>query len=123
MNEPRGTKKWLEDNFPADEITDEIAASNPLKVEDYEPHFDRSGNVRRVLGSITDEVDAHAGGVPRNTRDAVGRYLVNDDVVPGITDQEQVDDAFDSLIDHGLVEQNDDGSYSLTTEGWIELSN
>jgi hypothetical protein len=104
-------------------ITAEHNASNPLKVDDYEPHFPRESHTRRVLGTITDEEDAQAGGVPRNTRDAVARVMVPDETSPKITEQAHVDAEFDALAEAGLIEQRDDGSYGLTRAGWVELSN
>jgi hypothetical protein len=109
-----------EPGYTFEEITEEHNATNPLRVDDYEPVFDRHGLTRKVFAFITDEVDAHAGGVPRNTTEAIGRVLRLDGVV---SDFDQVQGELDRLEAAGLIEQRDDGSYFLTREGWIERSN
>jgi hypothetical protein len=35
----------------------------------------------------------------------------------------QVQEEIDQLVEAGLVEQRDDGSYGLTDDGWVERSN
>jgi hypothetical protein len=111
-----------------DEITDDIHEQQPYYVEDYTPVFDRDSRARRVLAHITDEEDAAAGGVPRNTAETLTRVLAADDKSPDFDlDPEQslptVEAQLDRLVEAGLVSQRKDGSYKLTEDGYREVYN
>lgn len=114
------------------------------QLADYEPHFDRLGGARRLLGHITDEVDDHRVG-PRNTIPALALDLatepsstqfphpsttalrlngVNVELPEGTrTTEQQVEELLERLIAAGLVERRDGGTYAVTDAGWIELRN
>jgi hypothetical protein len=118
---PDELQQWMDENAGAEEVTEEMNASNPFRMDDYEPVFDREGLERRTLTHITDE--EHYTGAPRNTPTEVGRFMVNDPATPAAESQEDVDAAFAQLEMNGLIEQRDDGSYVLTRDGWVEMSN
>lgn len=95
---------------------------NPDAVEDYEPHFERTGTTRRVLGHITDE--DHVGRGPRNTTARLAQELAEDPYT-AISDgqDDQVQAHLDDLEGAGLVEVRDDGTYEVTEAGRVELAN
>jgi hypothetical protein len=115
----------------------ETPAEHPMAqyvVPDYEPHFDRSGTTRRVLGHVTD--DEHVGRGPRNTVKRLFEELeedphtrtfktnVTDDGVERVPFVEQdVQDHLDKLTEAGLLEKRDDGTYGVTRAGVVELVN
>ena len=105
-----------EDPYPSGEFSE----GHPDHVEDYEPHFDRTGTTRRVLGFITDE--EHMGRA-RNTVAVLADDLA-DDPYTAVEHREQdaVQNHLDALEEAGLVEQND-GVYSVTDAGRTELAN
>lgn len=107
--------------------------------EDYEPHFDRSGTTRRVLGHITDE--DHVGRGPRNTTERLAVELAEDPntrIFPAstagdATDEHEgieaydpatvVQEHLDELLAAGLIAARDDGAYEVTEAGRVELVN
>jgi hypothetical protein len=92
------------------------------QVEGYEPVLDRLSVERRVLGHITDE--HHAGRGPRNTFARLDQELGEDphtDYEEGNVDR--LDAMLAELIDEGLVEERDNGTYGLTDAGFTELAN
>ena len=91
-----------------------------LTVEDYEPHFDRAGTERRVLGHITD--DDHVGRGPRNNIDRLALELSEDPNTRYAGNIDQLQDYLDALEQAGLVEQAD-GVYTVTDAGRTELAN
>jgi hypothetical protein len=115
------------------EITAEYRAAQPYARDDYEPTFPRDSNTRRVLQFVTDEEDAFAvfgaGTAPRNTTPAIAAAMFQDENSPGVSSEDydeacaQVQEELDALVEAGLVEQRDDGSYGLTKDGWVERSN
>jgi hypothetical protein len=123
--------KKSDDTF--DEITPEIRAAQPYAVEDYEPEFPRDSTTRRVLGFITDDEDAFAaigpGTAPRNTPQALTIALMGDENTPGIPNDDMseaaglVADELELLVNAGFIVERDDGSYGLTDDGFVELSN
>jgi hypothetical protein len=86
--------------------------------DEYEPHFERLGTIRRVLGFISDE--DHLGR-PRNTVDVLQEDLV-DDPNTAFTDDDDVREHLDELQAHGFVELRDDGTYAITPAGLMELT-
>lgn len=125
-----GMQEWLDKYSGAETITQEMNDENPMRNNAhphdpaaYEPLFPRESFTHYVLAHITDEVDALAGGVPRNTQEAVGRFMVLDNVVPYVTTMEQTAAEIDRLHEAGLIEHREDGSYYLTNNGWAELTN
>lgn len=92
--------------------------------EDYEPHFDRSGTARRVLGHITDE--DHVGRGPRNTLDRLHQELAEDPhtrIEGDAAGAQRVDELLGELIAAGLVQPRDDGTLEVTEDGRVELVN
>lgn len=91
-------------------------------VEDYEPHFDRLGTERRVLGHITDE--DHVGRGPRNTPERLALELAEDPYTAIEFDElGVVQGHLDALEEAGLVEKREDGTYGVTEAGLTELVN
>ena len=91
------------------------------QVEDYEPHFERTGPTRRVMGFITDE--EHMGR-PRNTLEAIADDLADDPNSPfGHGQDDQVQEHLSELEEAGLVEQREDGTWALTEAGLVEGQN
>lgn len=110
----------------------------------YEPRFDRGSGFRRVLMSITDEVDVSALG-PRNSIPALAYFLARNPDSPHVnkpsstlvkllqgaelglaedaTAEGQVRRYLAALADAGLVAEREDGSYELTDAGRHELRN
>lgn len=118
---------------------------HPDVVVDYQPRFVRESGERRVLGSVSDEVDRSALG-PRNTVSALTYFLARNPDTPHVnrpsitvlrqvqpnvmldlphdqTAEAQVEGYLAALIKAGLVEQRDDGSYAVTDAGRVELAN
>lgn len=99
---------------------------HPCQVAGYEPHFDRLGVTRRVLGHVTDEVDVDAVG-PRNTLEALSYGLATDANTPlhGTSTEvaPEVQEHLDSLVEAGLLKVRKDGSYEVTAAGLTELRN
>jgi hypothetical protein len=105
------------------QVTAKTRAADPHAREDYEPVFDRDSFERRVLAFVTDEEDATAspiGAVPRNSIPAVAHAMRRDH--PDLGEQD-VEAALAKLVDGGLVEQRDDGTYGLTEDGFVERKN
>lgn len=99
---------------------DEFSEGHPDAVEDYEPHFDRVGTHRRVLGFISDE--EHLGR-PRNTLDVLAEDLADDpNTAIGHEQQDVVAKHLEALEAAGLVSQKD-GVYKVTKAGRVELAN
>jgi hypothetical protein len=98
---------------------------HPRQVPGYEPHFDRMGTHRRVLGHITDE--DHVGRGPRNNPERLGLELGEDPFTAIEGDplevQPVVQKYLDELVVAGLVEPREDGTYVVTEAGQIELAN
>lgn len=91
-------------------------------VEDYEPHFDRLGTERRVLGQITD--DDHVGRGPRNTVERLSVELAEDPYTAiEFNEEDAVQGHLDALEEAGLVEKREDGTYGVTEAGLTELVN
>jgi hypothetical protein len=89
---------------------------------DFEPVLDRLSTERRVLGHITDE--DHMGRGPRNTTERLALELAEDPNSAVEFDEEgAVQDMLDTLVEAGLIEQRDDGTYALTELGFTELAN
>lgn len=107
-------------DFPQEPEQPEL---HPDHVPGYEPHFDRMGLTRRVLGFVTDE--DHLGLGPRNTHDLIARDMAGDVNSPQVTwdDSSRVQPALDKLVEAGLLEQREDGSYAVTEAGRVELRN
>ncbi len=98
----------------------EFSEGHPDAVEDYEPHFDRMGTTRRVLAFITDE--EHLGTV-RNTPEALAQELNDDPYTNYDGDPEELQEYLDKLVEAGLVNARDDGTYEVTQAGRVELAN
>jgi hypothetical protein len=103
---------------PPDTPDDQLA---PDQVEDYEPHFERTGIERRVLAHITD--DDHVGRGPRNTAERLSQELDEDPFSPFVADEDDVQVQLDELEEAGLIEARGDGTYGVTEPGRIELAN
>jgi hypothetical protein len=107
-----------------DEVTAESRAEDPHAREDYEPKFSRDSYTRRVLAFTTDQEDSTAtpepGAVPRNTPFAIMWSMRTDH--PGKT-EENVHDELLKLVEAGMVQQRDDGTFALTDDGHVELKN
>jgi hypothetical protein len=93
----------------------------PDQVEDYEPSFDRAGIERRVLGYVTD--DDHVGRGPRNTPARLAQELDEDPFSPFVAEEDDVATHLEALVEAGLVEERDDGTYAVTDAGRVELAN
>jgi hypothetical protein len=93
---------------------------HPNQVEGYEPQFERSGTERRVLAHITDE--DHVGRGPRNTIERLQEEL-EEDPNTAISVGDGVRPYLDELKAAGLVVESDDGVYSVTDAGQVELAN
>jgi hypothetical protein len=106
---------------------------HPDQVEGYDPHFARDSVQRRVLAYITD--DDHVGRGPRNTADRLAQELDEDPNTPFVlegfddpatgepVEGDDVQGYLDELVEAGLVEARDDGTYGVTEPGRIELVN
>jgi hypothetical protein len=114
------------------QVTTRTRAKEPYARDDYEPAFPRHSNTRRVLCFVTDEPDAFAtfgpGAVPRNTLGALAVAMLRDENSPAVSGEliearQQVRTELEALAAAGLVEQRGDGTYALTTAGWVERSN
>src|SRR5215469_15217506 len=107
-----------------DEVTTDSRAEDPHARDEYEPHFGRDSYTRRVLAFVTDEEDSLAtpepGAVARNTPFAMMWSMRSDH--PGKT-EEDVQGELDKLVEAGLVNKRDDGTYQLTDDGYVELKN
>ena len=73
--------------------------------EQYEPHFDRLGVHRRVLGHITEE--DHVGRGPRNTAERLTEELSEDPYTPFDGDEDDVQEYLDDLEASGLGEEEE----------------
>lgn len=89
--------------------------------ENYEPVFDRLSTERRVLGFITDE--DHAGRGPRNTVERLSFELSQDEFTRYAGNFEQMQGYLDHLAERGLVTRDENGVYSITEAGFVELAN
>ena len=99
-----------------------VVEKNPDAVEGYESHFDPAGTTRRVLGHITDEDHVGRGG--RNTTARLAQELAEDPFTAiGGGQDDQVQKHLDDLVEAGLVEERDDGTYGVTDAGRVELAN
>jgi hypothetical protein len=93
---------------------------HPDQVEGYEPKFARESMQRRALGHVTD--DDHLGRGPRNNAARLQQELVEDGNSP-FDDDDDVQELLDDLEASGLVTRSDDGIYSVTDAGRVELAN
>lgn len=98
---------------------DPTHAIDYYKRDDYEPHFDRMGTHRRVLGHVTD-LD-HVGRGPRNTAARLQQEL-EEDPYTNINEGDDVQEYLDDLEAAGLLSKEDD-RYVVTEAGHIELGN
>jgi hypothetical protein len=89
--------------------------------ENYEPVLDRVSTERRVLGFITDE--DHAGRGPRNTVERLSFELEMDEYTQFAGNFDQMQGYLDTLENEKLVAHDEDGVYSLTEAGFVELAN
>jgi hypothetical protein len=94
---------------------------HPDHVEDYDPHFERTGTTRRVLAFMTDE--EHMGR-PRNTAAVIAEDMA-DDPNSAVEQGEEaaIQKHLDQLAAAGLAEQRDDGTWAVTEAGEVELEN
>jgi ribosomal protein S19E (S16A) len=93
--------------------------ADELPDAEYEPHFDRLGIHRRVLGHITDE--DHVGRGPRNTADRLTEELGEDPFTPFDGSEDDVQEYLDDLEASGLVSKDAD-VYTVTEAGQYELT-
>ena len=119
----------------AAQATIELTVGGAPGAELAECVFDRLSVERRVLGHITDEVDADALG-PRNTLAALTYALMRDpnttrpvgrpklDIDGATLEQVAtlVDEHLQRLVAAGLAAQREDGSFELTEAGHTELA-
>jgi len=109
---------------PLEVVTAESRAKDPHARDAYDPAFDRASYTRRVLAFVTDEEDStstpNPGAVPRNTPFAIFWAMRLDH--PDKTEAD-VKAELDQLVEAGLVQARDDGTFALTDEGYVELKN
>jgi hypothetical protein len=92
-----------------------------LYKEDYEPHFNRLGIHRRVLGHITDS--EHVGRGPRNTLDRLVVEVAEDPFSNYDGNRNEMAHFLDELTKAGLIGQRADETYMITAAGRVELAN